>query len=108
MIIASDDGSIGIKGNVIEAAEKSDIVKKYEITEIYACGPLPMLKGVKEYGMKNSLKTYISMEERMACGIGVCLGCVCESEETDVHSFVKNKRVCKDGPVFLSSEVVIR
>ena len=108
VIIASDDGSIGIKGNVIEAAEKSDIVKKYGITEIYACGPLPMLKGVKEYGMKNSLKTYISMEERMACGIGVCLGCVCESEETDVHSFVKNKRVCKDGPVFLSSEVVIR
>ena len=46
-----------------------------------------------------------SMEERMACGIGACLGCVCKSKEIDAHSLVHNKRVCKDGPVFLSTEV---
>jgi dihydroorotate dehydrogenase electron transfer subunit len=45
------------------------------------------------------------MEERMACGIGACLGCVCQSKEVDDHSHVHNKRVCKDGPVFLATEV---
>ncbi len=45
------------------------------------------------------------LEERMACGIGACLGCVCQSTEVDGHSNVRNKRVCKDGPVFLATEV---
>lgn len=48
---------------------------------------------------------YISMEERMACGIGACLACVCNSKEKDAHSNVKNKRICKEGPVFLAEEV---
>ena len=48
---------------------------------------------------------YISMEERMACGIGACLACVCDSKEKDAHSNVKNKRICKEGPVFLAEEV---
>ena len=47
------------------------------------------------------------MEERMACGVGACLGCVTPSTETDSHSNVKNKRVCKDGPVFRAEEVVL-
>ena len=47
----------------------------------------------------------ISLEERMACGVGACLGCVCRSKDTDSHSHVKNKRVCKDGPVFAAGEV---
>ena len=47
----------------------------------------------------------ISLEERMACGIGACLACVCKTKEKDAHSNVNNKRICKDGPVFLSTEV---
>ena len=47
----------------------------------------------------------LSMEEKMACGIGACLACVCNSTEVDGHSLVHNKRICKDGPVFLSTEV---
>ena len=49
----------------------------------------------------------ISLEERIACGIGACLACVCKSKEKDAHSNVHNKRICKDGPVFLSTEVEI-
>lgn len=74
---------------------------------IYACGPAPMLRAVKAYAEERQLECYLSMEERMACGIGACLGCVCMSRETDSHSNVKNKRICKDGPVFLSTEVEI-
>ena len=79
--------------------------KKSSADVICACGPMPMLRGVKAYGLENEIETYVSMEERMACGIGACLGCVCQSTEVDSHSNVHNKRVCKDGPVFLSTEV---
>lgn len=64
-----------------------------------------MLKGVKEYAVSNGIKAQISMEEKMACGIGACLGCVCQSKEKDSHSNVNNKRVCKDGPVFDAEEI---
>jgi dihydroorotate dehydrogenase electron transfer subunit len=66
-----------------------------------------MLKGIKEYARVKGITCYISMEERMACGIGACLGCVCKSSEIDDHSNVKNKRVCKDGPVFLAEDIII-
>ena len=64
-----------------------------------------MLRGVKHFAQEHDIKAYLSMEERMACGVGACLACVCQSTEIDDHSKVKNKRVCKDGPVFLSTEV---
>ena len=72
---------------------------------IYACGPTPMLKALKAYAAENGIECWISLEEKMACGIGACLGCVCHSKDVDEHSNVKNKRVCKDGPVFLADEV---
>lgn len=74
---------------------------------IFACGPTPMLRAIKEFAAEKSIECYISLEERMACGIGACLGCVCQSKERDAHSNVKNKRICKDGPVFLAAEVEI-
>ena len=55
----------------------------------------------KQYAEENGIECYISLEERMACGIGACLACVCKSKEKDAHSNVHNKRICKDGPVFL-------
>ena len=70
-----------------------------------ACGPTPMLRAIKAYAEEKNIPCWISMEERMACGVGACLACVCKSKEIDSHSHVHNKRICKDGPVFLSTEV---
>ena len=101
VIIATDDGSVGVHGTVVDAMKENDLTADV----IYACGPKPMLRGVAQYALEKGIKCYVSMEERMACGVGACLGCVCQSKEVDDHSHVKNKRVCKDGPVFLSTEV---
>lgn len=99
--ISTEDGSVGTKGNVIDAIREH----KLEADIIYACGPTPMLKGVKAYAKEMGIKAQLSLEERMACGVGACFGCVCQSTEVDHHSNVKNKRVCKDGPVFYAEEV---
>ena len=99
--ISTEDGSVGTKGNVMDAIRENAL----DAEIIYACGPTPMLRAIKQYAEENNIVCYISMEERMACGIGACLACVCQSKEKDHHSNVHNKRVCKDGPVFLSTEV---
>lgn len=106
VVISTDDGSLGFHGTVIDAAKELSLAEEKAVTSIYSCGPLPMLRGVKTYGEEKGILTFVSLEERMACGVGVCLGCVCETKEVDEHSHVKNTRICKDGPVFLSSEVV--
>ena len=103
VVISTEDGSFGTKGNVIDAIKEQGV----EGSIIYACGPTPMLRGIKAYAEEMGIEAQISMEERMACGIGACLACVCKSKEKDGHSNVHNKRVCKDGPVFLSTEVEI-
>ena len=64
-----------------------------------------MLRALKNYALEKGIPCWISMEEKMACGIGACLACVCESKEVDGHTNVHNKRVCKEGPVFLAEEV---
>ena len=99
--IGTEDGSVGTKGNVIDAIR----AEKLTADIIYACGPTPMLKALKAYAMENGIECYISLEEKMACGIGACLGCVCHSRDIDEHSNVRNKRICKDGPVFRAEEV---
>lgn len=99
--IATEDGSRGTKGNVLDAIAENGLTADI----IYACGPSPMLRALKDYAEKQGIECWLSLEERMACGVGACLGCVCKSKEIDSHSHVHNKRVCKDGPVFLSSEV---
>ena len=96
MLIATEDGSAGVRGNVLDA-----IREKGEQPDIcFACGPKPMLRALKQYAAEKGIPCWISMEERMACGIGACLACVCRTAVTDSHSQVKNARVCKDGPVF--------
>ena len=101
--ISTEDGSVGTKGNVMDAIRENGL----EADIIYACGPTPMLRAIKQYAEEQGIECYISLEERMACGIGACLACVCQSKEKDHHSNVNNKRICKDGPVFLSTEVEI-
>ncbi len=101
VIIATEDGSAGTKGNVLTAISEHKI--KGEV--IYACGPTPMLRAVKKYADENHMECYISLEEKMACGIGACLACVCKTKEKDAHSQVNNARICKEGPVFNAKEV---
>ncbi len=98
---ATEDGSAGTKGTVLDAVRE----QKLQADIIYACGPTPMLRALKEYAKEHQIECWISMEEKMACGIGACLACVCQSAEVDEHSNVHNKRICKDGPVFLAQEV---
>ncbi len=103
LYISTEDGSVGTKGNVMNAIEAHGL----EADMIFACGPTPMLRAIKAYAQERGITCYISLEERMACGIGACLACVCKTKELDAHSNVHNKRICKDGPVFLSTEVEI-
>jgi dihydroorotate dehydrogenase electron transfer subunit len=99
--LATEDGSVGTKGNVLDAIAEHAL----EADILYACGPTPMLRALKDFAAEKGMECYISMEERMACGIGACLACVCKSTEKDAHSNVKNKRICKEGPVFNAQEV---
>ena len=101
--IATEDGSVGTQGNVMDAIEKEEL----NADLIYACGPMPMLRAIKKYAENKGIKAYISLEERMACGVGACLGCVCKTTEKDHHSPVNNARICTDGPVFEAGEVDI-
>ena len=103
LYISTEDGSVGTKGNVMHAIAENNLTADI----IYACGPTPMLRAIKNYAEENGIECYISLEERMACGIGACLACTCKSKEKDHHTNVNNKRICKDGPVFLSTEVEI-
>ena len=101
LFIATEDGSVGTKGNVVDAIRENQI----EADMMFACGPKPMLRALKDYALEKGIPCWISMEEKMACGVGACLACVCQSKDVDSHSHVHNKRICKDGPVFLSTEV---
>ncbi|MCM1190705.1 MAG: dihydroorotate dehydrogenase electron transfer subunit [bacterium] len=101
--IASEDGSVGVKGNVLDAVRENGP----DADLIYACGPMPMLRAIKAYAAERHIKAYISLEEHMACGVGACLGCVVKTKETDPHSHVRNARICTDGPVFDAEDVEI-
>lgn len=100
---ATEDGSVGIKGNVVDVLRSRELCGDV----IYACGPMPMLRALKAYAQEKQIPAYISLEERMACGVGACLGCVCKTTKKDAHSQVHNARICTDGPVFEAGEVDI-
>lgn len=101
--VATEDGSKGTKGNVMDAIRENAL----EADVIYACGPMPMLRAIKKYAEEKQIPAYISLEEHMACGVGACLGCVVKTTKVDHHSHVNNARICTDGPVFEASEVDI-
>lgn len=101
LVVATEDGSAGTKGNVLDAIKENGLTAD----AIFACGPGPMLRALKAYAEEQGIDCYLSLEERMACGIGACLACVCKSKDVDAHTNVKNKRICKDGPVFAADEI---
>ncbi len=100
-ILCTDDGSAGIHGFVTEPLR--ELLQKGGIDAVYACGPMPMLKNVSAICRENAVYCEISLEERMACGIGACLGCACRTLRNDEEYFA---HVCKDGPVFKAEEVL--
>ncbi len=99
--IYTDDGSLGEKGSIITYLDK--LIKEYNPEIICACGPAIVLKSVSQSGEKYGIETQIAMEKVMACGIGVCRGCVISIKK---GLEIVNATVCKDGPVFRGSEVI--
>ncbi len=99
--ISTDDGSCGERGCVTdmfgEFLKRNTSLASGSV--IYACGPGKMLQAVSEIAIGKRINAYVSLEERMACGIGACLGCV-------VRTVKGYKRVCKEGPVFRADEIV--
>ena len=99
-VAVTDDGSYGEKMNAVQAFA-ADLEKGNRPDVVLACGPTPMLRALKNLVEKEGLTCYVSLEERMGCGIGACLVCVCDLTNGE------HARVCKDGPVFNAKEVVL-
>lgn len=104
LIVTTDDGSYSEKGFAIDFL-KQDIETK-KIDSIYACGPLPMLKEVQKLAIEKKIPCQISLEEKMACGLGVCLGCAVKTSASSNEN-PEYWHVCKAGPVFQAKDVEI-
>lgn len=100
LIISTDDGTYGKKGFGIDFLKEDS--KETKPDAIFACGPLPMLKAVKKFAEENNIYAEISLEERMGCGIGACLGCAVKTKKDDIEKY---SHVCVNGPVFKASIV---
>lgn len=103
LIVTTDDGSYGQKGYAIDYL-KAD-ADNLKIDSIFACGPLPMLKKVKEFAESKNIVCQLSLEQRMACSVGACMGCSVRLNTSD--DSIRYARVCKDGPVFKADKIDI-
>lgn len=99
-VLCTDDGSAGFHGFTTQALETHLDANACNV--IYTCGPKVMMRGVADIAQKRGIPCFVSMEERMGCGVGACLGCVCKTKDGDT---VKHTRVCLNGPVFTAEEV---
>ena len=99
-VAVTDDGSFGDKMNAVQAFA-ADLQKGNRPDVVLACGPTPMLRALKTLVEAENLLCYVSLEERMGCGIGACLVCVCDKTDG------KKARVCKDGPVFNVNDITL-
>ncbi len=95
--IATEDGSAGFKGFVTELFVNEHQTNKYDF--IFACGPAPMLDAIQKIAVLSGIPGQVSLEAHMACGVGACLGCTCQTNKG-------SRRVCVDGPVFSIKEVI--
>lgn len=102
LVICTDDGSYGEKGYAIDLLKKDFENEKPDM--VFACGPTPMLRVIRNYAIENDVKAQLSLEERMGCGLGVCLGCAVKVVENGNETY---KHVCKEGPVFFANQVEI-
>lgn len=94
LFITTENGSFGHRGYITEVLQAQST--RYD--EIYGCGPLQLLRALADFAAQSSIPCQVSMEQRMACGLGTCVGCVVKVGESYV-------RVCKEGPVFYANEV---
>ena len=104
LVLTTDDGSYSEKGFAIDFLKKD--VEDGKINCIFACGPLPMLKAVRNYAIEKNIPCQISLEEKMGCGLGVCLGCAVKTAESSSEK-PEYEHVCKAGPVFEAKDVEI-
>ena len=96
IFLATDDGSLGFHGYAADLV--NELIATHEYDCVCVCGPKIMMKTVSEVALGAGLDCYVSLEERMGCGVGACLACVCQT-------MLGQKRVCIDGPVFDAKEV---
>ncbi len=99
--LATEDGSVGFKGYITD--NLPEIIETFKPERIYACGPSPMMKKIKEIAKTYQIPCQLSLETRMACGIGVCLGCTVKPSDQS-KPYLK---ACVDGPVFWAEEVLL-
>jgi len=102
-IVATDDGSVGYHGTVVDCLK--DYLAQHQVIQprIFACGPNVMLKALSEFTRRAEIPCEMSLESAMACGIGICQGCPIEAADNDKKYYL----VCKDGPVFDAESVVL-
>ena len=109
VLIATEDGSRGFGGLVTKLLERALTTYGLPLTTIYACGPIGMLKVVAQIAKSHRIPCQVSLEERMACGVGVCLGCPVrvkrQTQNAERRTQNDYKMVCKDGPVFDAKEI---
>lgn len=96
--VTTDDGSLGTKGNIMALLPQLCENEAYD--KIYTCGPTPMLKAIASYSQEINVPCQLSLESHMACGIGVCLACSCNSADKS-----QRLKICQNGPVFEAGEV---
>ncbi|BAU27519.1 dihydroorotate oxidase B electron transfer subunit [Aneurinibacillus soli] len=102
--VVTMDGSAGTKGLVTDVLTEANGLAPADWDVLYSCGPLPMLRALQDTYQKLNKEGYISLEERMGCGVGACLACVCSVQEPQ-EGKKKYKKICSDGPVFAFGEV---
>jgi len=98
LTITTDDGSVGVKGMLPAVLTAQTLIEK-QYTLVYACGPLPMLAYVQKICLEAGVQSWLSMEEKMGCGVGACLGCNIETTEG-------TRRCCKAGPIFAGEKLI--
>jgi dihydroorotate dehydrogenase (NAD+) catalytic subunit len=98
LVVTTEDGSQGIRG-MLNAALDAQTLAKNNYSAVYACGPEPMLAYIQNICAQSSTPCFLSVENRMACGVGACLGCTVQTTEG-------NKRCCVDGPVFSGEKII--
>ena len=102
VLVATEDGSFGFAGNVVQLIEKEGQEKGLAADQAFSCGPKPMLKALADLCREREIPLQVSLEERMGCGYGACVGCAVDIKR---DGKIQRKAVCKDGPVFWAEEV---
>ena len=104
VFVSTDDGSEGYKGYAKDLCQ--NLMQKEQFSSVALCGPLMMMKTVCPIAIEKNIACYASLEERMGCGVGACLACVCNIEDQNAAEGFHRERVCVEGPVFDASKIV--